>query len=168
MSRTVSGVSIIATNGPAGRYGLTVSSMVSVSAEPPSLLVAVNRKSTALPAIVANGSFSVSVLSVHQRDTAMVFAGRDPDGRNYDFRESHWSNLDDLPRVRGCSACFDCIPETSFRFGTHEILVGRVVRAAVGNQRALLYTNRDYGRAAALADFPVLRSPEGAGVGLAR
>ncbi|MCK5324853.1 MAG: flavin reductase, partial [Woeseiaceae bacterium] len=43
MRHAVSSVSIVTTDGTHGRYGLTISSMTSVSADPPMLLVCVNR-----------------------------------------------------------------------------------------------------------------------------
>ena len=48
MRQTVSGVSVITTDGDHGRFGMTVSSVTPVSAEPPLLLVCVNRSSVEL------------------------------------------------------------------------------------------------------------------------
>ena len=76
MSRAVSGVSIVTTDGPFGRFGLTVSSMVSVSAEPPMLLICINRASTAHDAIRDNGIFTINVLTSRQQGVANRFAGR--------------------------------------------------------------------------------------------
>jgi flavin reductase len=43
-------VNIVTTDGPGGRAGLTASAVCSVTAEPPTLLVCVNRGSSAAPA----------------------------------------------------------------------------------------------------------------------
>jgi len=80
MSRTVNGVSIVSTDGPQGRYGLTINSMTSVSAEPPLLLVCVNRASVAHDAIRDNGRFMVNVLTASQQRIAECFAGSSRDG----------------------------------------------------------------------------------------
>ena len=60
MSRAVSGVSIVTTDGQAGRFGQTVSAMSSVSADPPLLLVCINRKSPTCTA----GSLSLACWAV--------------------------------------------------------------------------------------------------------
>ena len=76
MSGTVTGVSVVTTDGTSGRLGLTVSSMTSVSADPPTLLVCINRRSPLVEAIRANGVFAVNVVGAHQAAVADTFAGR--------------------------------------------------------------------------------------------
>src|SRR5829696_7592538 len=76
MGAAVTGVTIVTTNGPGGRLGRTISAMASVSADPPMLLVCVNRRSPLERAIRANGVFGVSVLAEHQADVSDAFAGR--------------------------------------------------------------------------------------------
>ena len=51
MGAAVTGVSVVTTDGAGGRLGLTVSSMASVSADPPMLLVCIGRRSTGDPAL---------------------------------------------------------------------------------------------------------------------
>ncbi len=148
MSHTVSGVAIITTNGACGRFGLTVSSLVSVSAEPPSLLFCVNRQSAAHDAIRDNARFGVNVLAAEQVALADTFAGRDALGRNYRFDDARWSNLDDLPRLFEASAFFECALESAAGFGTHTIFVGRVLEAHAHDDKPLLYSGRRYGRPA--------------------
>ena len=84
------GVSVVTTEGLAGRFGLTVSAISSVSAEPPMLLACVNRKSPAVAAIDRNGRFAVNVLGLNSKDVAEVFAGRPKDGKPYDFERHGW------------------------------------------------------------------------------
>jgi len=55
MSHAASTVNIVTTDGPAGRAGVTVSAMCSVTADAPTLLVCVHQKSAACEAILANG-----------------------------------------------------------------------------------------------------------------
>src|SRR5690349_11081057 len=66
MSLATTPVTVVATDGPAGRVGQTVSAMCSVSADPPTLLVCVHRRSPLWEAIEANGCFSVNLLSAGQ------------------------------------------------------------------------------------------------------
>ena len=147
MSRAISGVSIVTTDGPHGRFGLTVSSMTSVSASPPLLLVCVNRDSVPHDAIRGNGRFAISVLSASQQMVADQFAGRGDDA--YIFDVASWDTCQSLPRLRGAAAWFDCRLSSAMSFGSHSIFVGEVIEAHAGDQIPLLYTNRQYGRPAA-------------------
>ena len=97
MSRAVNGVSIVTTDGDLGRYGLTVSSMTSVSAEPPMLLVCVNRSSAAHDAIRDNGRFGINVLGANQHKLAAVFAGNSEYGDPYSFDRESWDLAEELP-----------------------------------------------------------------------
>ncbi len=146
MSRAVNGVSIVTTDGHLGRYGLTVSSMTSVSAEPPMLLVCVNRSSAAHDAIRDNGRFAVNVLGANQHRHAAAFAGNSEYGNAYAFDRESWDLAEPLPRLRSAAAYFRCELESAMSFGTHSIIVGRVTRSHPGEQSPLLYTGRDYGR----------------------
>jgi len=76
MSGAVTGVNVITTDGRAGRFGITVSAMCSVSADPPMLLACINRRSPVCSAILSNQVYCVNVLSASQRDLADSFAGR--------------------------------------------------------------------------------------------
>ena len=84
MSRAVSGVSIVTTDGPSGRFGLTVSSMTSVSADPSMLLFCINRNAVPHDAFRANGRFAINVLAVSQQRMADQFAGRTDDAYTFD------------------------------------------------------------------------------------
>lgn len=146
MSRAVSGVSIVTTDGPLGRFGLTVSSMVSVSAEPPMLLICINRASAAHDAIRDNGIFTTNVLTSRQQDMANRFAGRGQGRSRYHFDGRLWLLDEGAPRLRFAAAWFDCELESATGFGSHSVIVGRVRRSHAGQDTPLLYTGRDYGR----------------------
>ncbi|WP_108521545.1 flavin reductase family protein [Bradyrhizobium algeriense] len=76
MRNLASGVSIVATGTAVRRRGLTVSSITSICMEPPCLLVCINASSETHDAILANGTFGVSLLGGNQQDLALRFAGR--------------------------------------------------------------------------------------------
>lgn len=69
------GVSIITTNGPAGRCGLTASAVCSVTDTPPTILGCVNRSSKSHAALKANGHLCINVLRGDQQELAEHFAG---------------------------------------------------------------------------------------------
>jgi len=145
MSRAASGVNVVATDGPSGRIGLTVSSMVSVSAEPPTLLVCVNRSSPAHDVIVENGLFTINVLTERQRPLADAFAGRGDDAYCFD-RDAWGETTRGLPRLGSAAAFFECRLADCVRAGSHSIFIGSVLDARGGTEVPLLYGGRDYGR----------------------
>jgi len=150
MSRAVSGVSVVTTDGSLGRFGLTVSSMVSVSANPPMLLVCINSKSAAHDAIRGNGTFTINVLGARHRDVAATFSGSSEFGEPYTFDQRHWALSGSAPRLRLAAACFECDLESALTFGSHSIIVGRVRHSLGGDETPLLYTGRSFGRPAFL------------------
>jgi flavin reductase (DIM6/NTAB) family NADH-FMN oxidoreductase RutF len=75
MRRVPTAVSVITTDGRAGRFGVTVSAVASVSAEPRMLLVCISRRSPACAAIRENRIFTVNFLLESQSHVADCFAG---------------------------------------------------------------------------------------------
>lgn len=149
MSQAVTGVNIVTTDGSMGRYGLTVSAVSSVSAEPPMLLVCVNQKSVACDAIEGNGSFAVNVLDAAQQAIAETFSGSDSHGGPYTFQAEDWSlSVTGSPVLRRAVATFDCRIVDCIPAGTHKIFIGLVLAAQESPGTPLLYTSRDYGRPA--------------------
>lgn len=151
MARSVTGVSVVSTDGAAGRYALTVSAVASVSADPPLLLACVNRRNPLRDAALANGRFSVSLLAAGQAPVADVCAGRGP-GKPFDVDAVAWvSGETGLPLVADASATFECELDAAHEAGTHTILVGRVLAASAADAAPLAYNARRYGRPVPLA-----------------
>jgi flavin reductase (DIM6/NTAB) family NADH-FMN oxidoreductase RutF len=147
MSQIVSGVSIVTTDGPAGRYGLTVSSFCSLDADPPMLLVCVNQRSPLLQAIIENRVLAVNVLSESHAALADAFAGRPQQGEAYDFGRASWTvGESKSPLLDGAVAMFDCDLAEHYEAATHVIFTARVRRSQHDPQIPLLYTRRAYGR----------------------
>ena len=157
MAAAVTGVSVVTTDGAGGRRGLTVSAMVSVSADPPLLLVAINRRSPLVAAIRANGAFGVSVLGAHQAAVADTFAGRPAAGEPFDFGCARWERgAGGTPLLVGAVARFDCAVASTVEAGSHTLVIGAVRHASRGAVRPLAYTRREYAQPA-----PLPRSPAG-------
>lgn len=147
MSRHVSSVTIVTTDGPAGRAGATVSAMTSVSADgdAPTMLICLHHETSSAPAIRENGNFCINILSQAQENIANVFASRagDPDidkfaAGNFDTMETG------APSLFDALACFDCTLESHEQIGTHFVMIG-AVRALRSNEGTpLLYGGRAY------------------------
>ena len=157
MSRSASTVSVVASDGPAGRAGVTVSTLCSVSAEPPQLLVCVHHKSSACGVIRENGRFCVNVLRDDQTVVSDTFAGRLEAPGGDKFACAQWRELaTGAPALDGALVAYDCHLARYVRCGSHLIFIGDVVDVAVGDDseddcRVLVYANRAYAAAEPLA-----------------
>ncbi|WP_084396701.1 flavin reductase family protein [Henriciella aquimarina] len=145
MARLGSAVCIIATDGPCGRYGITVSAVTSVSDDPPSLIVCVNRNSGANAAIKENGALSVNVLSSDQEEVSGVFATSKVDPRER-FNTGDWvvSERGNLI-LNDSAALFECEVDKAVEYGTHTVFFCKVTDSHVGaSENGLIYHGRAY------------------------
>lgn len=150
MRRTASAVGLLATDGPAGRVGVTVSSLSSLSFEPASVICCVHRQSKALEILLANGIFTANFLSAGQSIVADVFAGLVPEYRERRFDVGSWAPIvTGAPALDDSLCSFDCNVATTFEFGTHTIIVGAVLALQTGADHPLIFSNRAYHRLAA-------------------
>ena len=160
MSQSASTVNVITTDGAAGRAGITVSAMSSVSADTPrpTLLACVHHMSVAASAIIANGVFCVNVLRNDQAYISDAFAGRSKDELGDKFDCAGWTTLSTgAPRVVDPLVTFDCRVVSSEKVGTHHVFIGEVEDLFIGERGSpLLYSNRTYGAAATLTPDPEL------------
>ena len=149
MSRAAASVSVVTTDGEAGRYGVTVSAMTAVSADTPtpSLLVCVNESSRTAGLIRDNGTFCVNVLRCDQAELADLFAGRVRTPSGDKFEALPWSTLvTGAPVLHGTLVSFDCRLKQAVRYGTHWILIGELADMLLHEhpRPPLIYANRAY------------------------
>ncbi|MBK5542529.1 flavin reductase [Pseudomonas sp. TH05] len=138
-------VSIIATDGPAGRFGFTASAVCSVTDQPPTLLVCMNRSSFSNVHFKSNGVLSVNVLTPELRDVSGVFANRDLDAEQR-FSSARWTTLESgAPLLDEALVSFDCRIAQAHEVGSHTIFYCEVlgIRNSEG-QQGLVYFNRAY------------------------
>ena len=154
MRRAASVVSVVTTAGPAGRFGTTVSSMCSVTADPPTMLACINASSTTCAAIEENGSFCVNLLGAEQRLVSDAFAGRIEAMRADRFACAEWDALTTgAPVLRAALAALDCRLTQSTLIGSHRVFVGHVVDASSREGEPLVYSNRAYRELASVKQF---------------
>ena len=151
MSRAATFVAVVTTDGAAGRHGVTVSSMTSVSADGdhPSLLICVHHDSPAATAILQNAAFCANLLGERQQRLADLFAGRDGGDRADRFDRCDWSLAGaGQPRLAEAAAAFDCTLATSLLWESHYVMVGKVQAVALSpDPGVLLYGQRGYRKA---------------------
>jgi flavin reductase (DIM6/NTAB) family NADH-FMN oxidoreductase RutF len=151
MSLAAASVSIVTTDGPAGRNGVTVSAMTPVSADgdAPTLLVCLNALAPTLPNLLENGCFCVNVLKIDQAQVSDVFSGRTPAPGNDKFNIGAFSTAPSgAPRFDAALVSFDCRLVSAEKIGSHHICIGSVEDVSVASDGTpLLYGLRSYLRA---------------------
>jgi flavin reductase len=137
-------VSIITTDGPAGRAGFTASAVCSVTDDPPTLLVCMNRTSSAYASVAGNKLVCVNVLSAQQEPLSRLFGGKVPIAER--FAAAVWSTLETgAPVLSDCAVAFDCQIANVTTVGTHDVLFCRVVALRrYGLTENLIYLGRAY------------------------
>ncbi|WP_191298988.1 flavin reductase family protein [Lentzea cavernae] len=145
MAAFPTGVAVVTTFGlGAEPWGMTVSSLSSVSVDPPTLLVCLRDSSPTLDALVWNGSFTVNLLHHEARPAAELFSSGDPER----FRQVVWERPLDVggPHlVDDAHAAADCVVDHMHRIGTHVVVFGKVQRVVHrSGLQPLLYGMRTY------------------------
>lgn len=147
ISRFLTGVTIVTTRHAGSAQGITASAVASVTLEPPTLLVCLNRQSGTCHAVSGSGVFAVHVLADHQLALAQHFASRMADkfaalpgteassGTRPGFRDSALGN----PILDGVLAHLECRVSTQTDVGTHRIFFGEVVSVSVRDGSPLAY-----------------------------
>ena len=147
MRHLAASVTLITTRHHELRGGLTATAVCSVSAEPPQILVCVNKSASAHDPIGEAGFFCVNILSPGHRKIAERFAGMDGvegDERFVDMGE--WSSLSTgAPVLKGCPVSFDCRLVSKVSAGTHTVYIGEIVDLALDPAaHALLYADGNF------------------------
>jgi flavin reductase (DIM6/NTAB) family NADH-FMN oxidoreductase RutF len=143
MRRLGAGVTIVTTFDGQTRAGLTATAVCSLSAEPPQLLVCVNRAAYPNKVIARAKRFCVNVLASGQAALALRFAGATGHKGEDRFGKGRWNVLaTGAPVLDGALTSFDCELARAVRSGTHTIFIGRVVAVATRQGgKALLYAD---------------------------
>lgn len=148
MSRAAASVSVVTTDGPGGRGGVTVSAMTSISADGPhpTMLTCLNATASALPMVLENGCFCINVLRTGQTDISDVFSSRRPPPGGDKFNAVKTAILvTGAPRLTEALVSFDCRLISAERIGTHHICIGAVEAVATAPEgEPLLYGMRRY------------------------
>lgn len=151
MSRAAASVCVVTTDGVAGRGGVTVSAMTSISADgdAPTMLTCLNAASSCLPLVLENGCFCINVLSTGQTEISDVFSSRIPAPGGDKFNAVNHAVLETgAPHLTDALVAFDCRLISADKHGTHHICIGAVEAVRVAEQgEPLLYGMRRYLRA---------------------
>jgi flavin reductase (DIM6/NTAB) family NADH-FMN oxidoreductase RutF len=141
MRQLASGICLVTQNVNGVRAGMTATAVASLSLDPPTLIVCVNRAASIYAGLTPGAAFGVSVLGADHREFADRFAGRTGENGAERFREGRWRIAPNgAPLLGDALAAFACEVEEIVERNTHAIVIGRVKHAAAASGGgALLY-----------------------------
>lgn len=138
------GVTIITTRVGGQVHGMTANAFMSVSLEPPLVLISVDRRTKMCGLLHEGSTYGVSVLCESQSALSDRFAGRVADGDA--DSEPRFDLIHDTPLVGGALAGFVSKVVRSYWGGDHSLFLGRVEYARTGEGAPLLFHGGRYER----------------------
>jgi len=139
------GVTVVTTRHADGLHGVTISAYMTVSWNPPLVLVSVDTVSQSRDYITESSCYAVNFLSHLQEFLAERFAGRAPLVNARFEGVAHHFEATGAPILDGGLGWLDCRVEQTIDAGDHTLFLGRVVRLGEGAQaNALVYYARRY------------------------
>ena len=122
------GVTVVTSVKDGEPRGVTVNAFSSVSAEPPMVLICINREARSYLYIASSKAFCVNLLQGDQRALAERFSGK---LRERQFEDVEFTTaVTGSPVLSGTVGYLDCEVAEEHHAGTHSIFIGRVVAAA--------------------------------------
>tara|TARA_Y100001933_G_scaffold36599_1_gene31682 strand:+ start:730 stop:1134 length:405 start_codon:yes stop_codon:yes gene_type:complete len=121
---------------------ITVSSVTSISMNPPSLLICINKSSRIHDTIQLGSKFCINLLNSNQQNLSNICS----DEEMYDqrFKDKNW-NLDDIPFLQNAQANIFCKVDKLTSYHTHTIVVGLVEEANYADEiSTLTYVDGEY------------------------
>lgn len=131
-------------------HGMTANAFMSVSLDPPLVLVSIDRRTKMCGLLYEGSHYGVSVLCETQSALSDRFAGRAPNGA----AEPRFDIVRETPLVDGALAHFVARVERSYWGGDHSLFLGRVEYARQHSGAPLLFHGGRYVRTAGGAGAP--------------
>lgn len=115
------GVTIVSSKSGNQNYGMTVNGFMSVSLDPPLIVVSIGKNQKLHDIIADSGIYSVSILSEYQMELSNHFAGMHNPDLVIDFEEQNG-----IPYLKGCNAHIVAKVVSAYQEGDHTLYVGEV------------------------------------------
>ena len=139
MRHLAGGVSVITVGRGSDITGMTVTSVSSLSVDPPTLIVSINRDSSSWPHLKRQGFFGVNILAAGQREVAERFTGKDGLRGAERFAGAQWTTrVSGVPLLVGALSAIDCQVDEIVERHSHAIVIGRVLDIQISPQTAAL------------------------------
>lgn len=144
MRRLAASVAIVVAHGEDGPVGIAATSVTSLTVDPPAVLVCVNRSTSLHAALLPKAPLSVNLLSRDQQSVSSAFGGGVP--HDVRFTVGDWrKGTNGLPILGDAQFNLHCVIDAMLAYGTHSIVIARVLSAEVGGTVApLIYQDGTY------------------------
>jgi Conserved protein/domain typically associated with flavoprotein oxygenases, DIM6/NTAB family len=144
MSGMASSVHVVAAQRGNERVGRTATAVLSLSAQPPAVLVSIDIVSRLADFIAKTGGFSLAMLAEDQGAIGDAFAGHVAPEKRFDIGDwGAWPS--GQPLLHGAVTMLDCEVIGAMETGTHVLFAGAVVEAETDPARApLLWQRHNY------------------------
>lgn len=143
MGRFTTGVAVVSTGTtPADWCGMTISSLTSISLEPPILMISLTEGSRTTDMVSQSGKFTVSILSSRQEAVARHFATRG--GSRYETVEYDVAQYG-LPMIKNCLVQAECKVHSSSAVGDHTVFFGDVDNLRFRDGAGLVFSSGHFG-----------------------
>lgn len=126
MRLVASSISLVTARDASGEWhGMAVTSAGSLSMEPPSMMVAVNRTASIHPVILQSGRFTLNLMDEAHAALLEPFARSDM--RDQRFASDNWVEAGlGGPVLKGALCSHVCTVAETHEFGTHTVFFGTV------------------------------------------
>jgi flavin reductase (NADH) len=144
MAQFPAAVSIITSDGSAGRCGITASAVCSVTDSPPTVLVCINRNSAMHDVFKQNGHLCINVLSDEQEQLALHFSGATKVAMEDRFSWDIWEEgADAQPVLRDALVKLQGKIKDCKEVGSHSVMFVELSAIDVSEEKdSLIYFNR--------------------------
>lgn len=144
MGHFATGVTVITTKDVDGRpNGLTANAFMSLSLDPPLVLISVDKGAQCYACFNLQNGFTVNFLSESQEDVSRRFATKGIDK----FAGLQWRVGDNGAAILdGALGYIECKITQCYEGGDHTIVIGEVVNAQASGERPLLFFKGKYSR----------------------
>ena len=139
LGRFASGITVVTTAHEDSTYGMTANAFVSVSLDPPLVLVSVDNRANMHKILPHSGRYGVSVLSDQQEDLSQYFAGQPKEDLEIPFVGQRGVSLLDGALVHLVCRVVDAHPA-----GDYTLYIGQVEYLTYEDGAPLLFYTRTY------------------------
>ncbi len=141
MSGLASSVHVVTARRGGERVGRTVTSVLSLSATPPAVLISIDIVSRLADLIAKTGGFSMALLAADQAEIADTFAGKTAVEDR--FAAGNWGQWPSgQPLLAGAVTTLDCEIIGAMETGTHVLFAGAIVEAETDATKSPLVWHR--------------------------
>ena len=145
MSNVAATVTVVTAPSDDGPIGITVSAFTSVSADPPIVLMCIDKVAGSLAQFLAAPGFTVNFMPEGAEDSTMVFATRGADKfGTVEWREPVTASAG--PVLEEAFQVLECETVEQTEMGDHWVIYGRVVAETGEAGVPLVYFNRNFAK----------------------